>query len=85
MWRVWPYSEGRGITPIEEHTMNAYIAADLANERHARMIADAASYRRAYAARPVRAARRNRRPRSAWRIASLPLAAFTAWVAAGEL
>jgi hypothetical protein len=65
--------------------MNPYTAADLANERHARLVAEAENYRRAYAARSIRAARTGRRPRSARRAVSLPLAAFTAWVGAGQL
>jgi hypothetical protein len=65
--------------------MNPYIAADLANERHARLMAEAETYRRSYAARPIRAARSGRRPRSARRAAALPFTAFTAWVAAGQL
>jgi len=65
--------------------MNPYTAADLANERHARLIADAENYRRAHAARPIRAARSGRRPRSARRAVALPFTAFTAWVGAGQL
>lgn len=62
--------------------MNAIISAEIANQRHAELVAQAAAHR------TVLQARQSRRPQAATTARSTrprPIAAMFQWIAAGQL
>ncbi|MCU1656333.1 MAG: hypothetical protein JWO57_989 [Pseudonocardiales bacterium] len=65
--------------------MNAYFANNIADQRHAEMLAEAEAYRRSHSRRRAHAPRPARQHSSARRFVVRPVAAFQTWLGAGQL